>query len=473
MDAPNVLLIVLDTARASRVYDSDLMPNLHSFASEGARYTNAYTTAPWSLSSHASLFTGQYTSDHRTHADAPQFTPETTPIAARLDEAGYETFAYSNNFWVSPSFGFDTGFDKYRVGWELFEGGEGFAEVGKEHTDIPGQIRAFGPKLLSRDGLKTLANAFYLVTFWDRYDSGARRTTRRARKWVGDSDDPFFMFLNYHEPHLDYDAPDEYIERVTPEGTAPPSADDVNQEAWDYVAGDTEMDESDFETLRLLYDAELHYLDMRLGQLFDTLEDEGALSETLVVVTSDHGENLGDHELMAHQYCLYDTLVHVPLIVRGPGVEPGVRDGLVELRDLYETLLATAGVDDSPAFDLRGDPDREAVGAEYWQPPCPTAELRSTYGELPERVQKFDRGLQAIRTERWKLIVGTDGSTRLYDVASDPHEQTDVSDSNPAVVDRLADRIQSRFDPITAGGDSTNPDVSPVITNRLEDLGYI
>jgi arylsulfatase A-like enzyme len=473
MDAPNLLLVVLDTARASRVYDSELMPNLNEFASEGARYTNAYTTGPWSLPSHASLFTGEYTSTHRTHAGAPEFTPETTPIGARLGEAGYETLAYSNNFWVSPSFGFDTGFDRYRVGWELFEGGEGFAEVGKEHTDLRGQIRAFGPKLLSRDGLKTLLNAAYLVTLWDRYDSGARRTTRHAKKWATDADDPFFMFLNYHEPHLEYDAPDEYVERVTPEGREPPSADDVNQEAWDYVAGDAEMDESDFETLRLLYDAELQYLDARLGQLFDRLESEGMLSETLVVVTSDHGENLGDHELMGHQYCLYDTLMHVPLVVRGPGVEPGLREGLVELRDLYGTLLAAAGIDDSPEFDLRGDPDREAVGAEYWQPPCPTAELRSTYGELPDRVQRFDRGLQAVRTREWKLVVGTDGSTQLYDVAGDPREQHDVSERHPAVVDRLARRVESWFDAIPADGDATDPDVSPVITNRLEDLGYI
>jgi arylsulfatase A-like enzyme len=233
------------------------------------------------------------------------------------------------------------------------------------------------------------------------------------------------------------------------------------------------MDESDFETLRLLYDAELHYLDTRLGQLFDTLESEGVLSETLVVVASDHGENLGDHGLMSHQYCLYDTLMHVPLLVRGPGVEPGVRDGLVELRDFYQTVLAAAGVDNSPEFDLRGDPDREAVGAEYWQPPCPTTELRSTYGELPERVQKFDRGLQAIRTDSWKLVAGTDGSTQLYDVAGDPREQENVSDSHPEVVDRLAQRAESRFDPISADGDATDPDVSPVITNRLEDLGYI
>lgn len=475
VNPPNILLVVLDTARASRVHDADLMPNLNRFASEAATFDHAYTTAPWSLPSHASLFTGQYTSDHRTHADNPQFEPETPTLATRLQEAGYETLAFSNNFWVSPSFGFDTGFDEYRVGWELFDGGEGFAEVGKEHSDIPGQLRAFAPKLFSRNGLKTMANALFLVTLWDRFDSGAWRTTRRANKWIESSDDPFFMFLNYHEPHLDYDPPRGYAAEVAPEGMTPPDAGDVNQDAWGFVTGEVEMDESDFERLRTLYDAELRYLDTRLGSLFDTLESEGKLSDTLVVVTSDHGENLGDHDLMAHQYCLYDTLLHVPLIVRGPGVEPGLRDGLVELRDLYETLLETAGLETevAPERDIRGHPDRDAIAAEYWTPPCPTSELREDYGELPERVQKFDRGLQAVRTREWKLIRGTDESCRLYNVNADPDEQGDVSEANPDVVEDLTETIQTRFDPITVEASRTDPDVSPVISSRLEDLGYI
>jgi arylsulfatase A-like enzyme len=475
VSTPNILLVVLDTARASRVYDADLMPNLNSFASEAATYRNAFTTAPWSLSSHASLFTGQYTSSHRTHANAPQFAPDTPALATRLDAAGYRTLAYSNNFWVSPSFGFDAGFDEYRVGWELFDGGRGFAEVGKEHTDLVDQLRAFAPKLASRNGLKTLVNALFLVTLWDRYDSGAWRTTRQATNWIRNSEEPFFMFLNYHEPHLDYDAPGDYTAEVTPDGMEPPDAGDVNQEAWAYVTGEVEMDESDFDRLRTLYDGELHYLDRRLGQLFDTLEAEGVLSDTLVVVTSDHGENLGDHDLMAHQYCLYDTLLHVPLIVRGPGVEPGVRDGLVELRDLYRTLLEAANCETEvpPERDIRGYPDRDAIAAEYWTPPCPTAELRETYGELPERVRKFDRGLQAVRTREWKLVRGTDESCQLYNLSRDPDEQTDVSGSNPDVVEKLTERLATRLEPITTEASQTDPDVAPAISNRLEDLGYI
>jgi arylsulfatase A-like enzyme len=157
-------------------------------------------------------------------------------------------------------------------------------------------------------------------------------------------------------------------------------------------------------------------------------------------------------------------------------VESGDRDGLVELRDLYRTLLETAGCDTEvqPARDIRGHPDREAVAAEYWTPPCPTTELRDTYGDLPERVQKFDRGLQAVRTQEWKLVLGTDRSCQLYNVLEDPDELTEVSGSNPDVVEEVTERLQTRLDPLTTDHhSSTDPDVSPVISSRLEDLGYI
>ena len=475
MPAPNVLLVVLDTARASRVYDETVMPNVTQLAGGAATYTNAYATAPWSLPSHASLFTGARTSTHGVHADAPQFAPDRQPLAARFQAAGYRTLAYSNNFWISPSFGFDAGFDEFEVGWELFSGGQGFAEVGKEETSLRGQLRKFAPKLLSRDAPKTLANLLFLTTVWDRHDSGAYLTTRRAKRWLN-GDEPFFMFLNYREPHLTYDPPAEYISKVTPAGETPPDAGSVNQDPWAYVTGEVGMDETDFDRLGTLYDAELRYLDARLGQLFEALDTQDLLDETLIIVTSDHGENIGDHGLMDHQYCLYDTLLHVPLVVRGPGVEPGCRDGLVELRDLYQTLLAAAGIEGAdPAVDLRNRPGRDAIAAEYRTPMPSIDRLQAEYGDLPESVQTYDRGLQAIRTEDWKLIRGTDGSERLYDLAADPNEYVDRSDAATGVRDRLADQLSDRLPPLERPDTAaeTESAVPATLEDRLEDLGYL
>ncbi len=473
MDAPNVLLVVLDTARASRVYDAELMPNVNRLASGAATYESAYTTAPWSLPSHASLFTGEYTGEHGVHADARQFAPDEPPLAARFRAAGYRTLGYSNNFWISPSFGFDAGFEGFEVGWELFSGGEGFAEVGKQQAGLLGQLRAFAPKLLSLDAPKTLLNAAFLATVWDRHDSGAWFTTRRAKRWL-EGDEPFFMFLNYREPHLAYEPPAEYVSEVTPEGETPPDPGAVNQDPWAYVTGETEMDAAEFEKLEILYDAELRYLDARLGQLFEALDDRGLLDETIVVVTSDHGENLGEHGLMDHQYCLYDTLLHVPLVIRGPGVAPGRREGLVELKDLHGTLLAAAGLETDPTVDLRGRPDREAIAAEYRAPMPSIERLRTEYGELPESALAYDRGLQALRTDDWKLIRGTDGSERLYDLRTDPGEHEDVSAAASEVRDRLADRLRGRLVPIADDESTeTDADVPNAIEDRLEDLGYL
>jgi Arylsulfatase A and related enzymes len=312
------------------------------------------------------------------------------------------------------------------------------------------------------------------MTVWDRHDSGAYLTTRRAKRWLN-GDEPFFMFLNYREPCLTYDPPAEYISKVTPTGETPPDPGSVNQDPWAYATGEIEMDETDFNRLKTLYDAELRYLDARLGQLFEALDTKGLLDETLVIVTSDHGENIGDHGLMDHQYCLRDTLLHVPLVMRGPGVEPGRRGGLVELRDLYQTLLAAAEIEGAdPTVDLRDRPSRDAIAAEYRTPMPSIDRLRTEYGDLPESVRGYDRGLQAIRTEDWKLIRGTDGSERLYNLADDPNERVDVSNATTDVRDRLAGQLRDRLPPLeradaTAGTESAVP---AVLGDRLEDLGY-
>jgi len=474
MSRPNVILIVLDTARVSHVYNEEVMPNLNALADDGVRFSNVFTTGPWSLPSHASLFTGQYTSDHRTHAKSPTFDPGVETLATRLQNAGYQTGAYSNNLWVTPGFGFDRGFDTFEVGWELFSDGTDLARILKQNDTIPDVVREFASELVSLNGPKTLMNGLYSVAFWKRFDSGAWMTNRWAKRWLGGTDDPFFFFLNYREPHLEYDPPSKDIEAVTPNQSDPPAADDINQDPWAYFTGETDMSDSDFAALETLYEAELRYLDRRLGELFEYLAETNTLDETMIVVTSDHGENLGDHGLMDHQYCLYDTLLHVPLVVHYPdSVSTGVRDELFELRDLYPTILAEAGVDlpDAERHMLAGS-GRDTALAEYWFPLPSMDRLREKYGELPENVLEHDRGLRAIRTGQWKYIQGTDGIDALYDIEDDPNEQTNLAAEHPAVIERLSEQVDSRLDPISAS-DEQSVETDPGLKKRLEDLGYL
>ncbi|MFD1571294.1 sulfatase [Halorubrum laminariae] len=478
MGKPNVLLIVLDTARAQAVYDEEVMPNLNQFAEKSLKFTNAFTTAPWSLPSHSSLFTGEYTSNHRTHADSQHFDPDIDPLAERFRQGGYRTVAFSNNVWISPTFGFDQGFDGYSVGWELFENSTDIVAIAKEYDSTVKRVKALVPELFSIDSPKTIVNALYSNYLRKFYDSGAWLTNRRIRHWLesNSNDEPFFMFVNYLEPHLDYDPPKSHIEEVTPESVEAPSADELNQNAWSYIAGDEDMSDDDFEDLRLLYDAELRYLDKRLGQLFRYLSESGLLDDTVVVVTGDHGENIGDYGLMDHQYCLYDTLLNVPLLAHYPdSISPGIREDLVEIRELYPTLLDIADVE-SPASTDRNfirDGAREAVFAEYRVPQPSLDTLREKFGELPQEVLKYDRGLRAVRTQQWKFIEGTDGAKYLFNVDKDPHEQMNVVNMHPDVVSDLEMELNSQLAPISHFDGQSETEMDASVESHLEELGYL
>lgn len=480
---PNVVFVVMDTARVANATDPRVMPNLNAIAEAGTTFSNAFATAPWTLPSHASMFTGQYTADHGADADTKSFEPTVPTLAERLRSSGYETVAISNNTWVSPEFGFDDGFEAFRVAWEVLEGGTDLSTISKSETGFVDRTRAVCGELLDKGGHRTLVNALYTRFVRRLYDDGAWMTNYRIGRWLETQrgpDRPFFLFVNYLEPHLKYDPPRRFRERFAPDESDPGS---VNQDAWSYIADLTEMSSREFETLEGLYNAELNYLDHRIGRLCDRLEKEELLEDTLLVLVGDHGENIGDHGLMDHQYSLYDTLLHVPLVLRYPErIDAGkaVRD-LVELRDLYPTVLDLAGVS-IPADETvsqhsilpENDGSRDHVIAEYLTPQPSMDALERTLGTLPPSVNRYDRALRSIRTDEWKLIEASDGDHELYRIDDDPDETTDLATDHEEVRDRLLDRLHGKRGPLTYDDDSkTGASMTSSTRDRLEDLGYL
>ncbi|MGQ3720244.1 sulfatase-like hydrolase/transferase [Natrialba aegyptia] len=484
---PNILLIVMDTARAQTVLNSEeIMPNFHQLANEGSLFTNAFTTAPWTLPSHASLFTGQYTSTHATHAGSKYFDPDVPPLAEQLNDSGYQTVAFSNNVWISPEFGFDRGFDQFKTSMSLVESDTDLISIAKEKDGLLEQSQAVGKALCRRDGHRTLLNAVYAKFLRERYDSGAYLTNWRIRRWLSSSrnpDQPFFMFVNYLEPHLEYDPPKKFRDEFLPEGMDPSYAEAVNQDAWAYICGQIEMNERDFEALSALYKAELRYLDYRIGQVYEYLTEHDLLEETMIVITGDHGENIGDHGLMDHQYCLYDTLLHVPLLIRYPEQFPAGNtcDELVELKDIYPTLLEIVKNEaiENSSHSVRGlqelmtEGGKEYIFSEYMKPQPSMNALKTRTGHLPTDIRKYDRTLHAIRDTDWKFIKGSDGSSELYNISSDPFEQCEISNEYPEKVDELTlvlDKQLGLFDNVS---ESPTVDMSSSTQERLEDLGYL
>lgn len=476
----------MDTARASDVSLGDgeieTMPTLRKLASDGTTFTDAMANAPWTLPSHGTLFSGQPPSVHGAHAEHKQFEYGPT-LATLLKQAGYRTAAVSNNTWISGEFGFERGFDEFVTTWQLFQDGIDFGDVAQTEMGTLNQLRGVLRKFRGNP-IKNVANLVYGNFFRKRSDDGAKRTNRivkdRLAGWENDSD-PFFLFLNYLEPHIEYDPPDEHAARFLPADISVSEAREVNQDAWAYITGETTMSNRDFEALRGLYRGELSYLDERIGDLIDQFEEADVLDDTVFIITGDHGENIGDHGLMDHQYSLYETLLHVPLVVSGPDFDVGRRvEKPVQLLDLFPTILDIA---DAPfdSEDYFGDslcdpsqlPDERSRLAEYVGPQPPVETLVKRY-DCERDISTFDRQLWALKRNRHKYVRGSDGSERLFDLREDQAERTDVSTDRSEKRQTLAnelDRIIESLPETDSIDDDTTMD--PDTKQRLEELGYL
>jgi arylsulfatase A-like enzyme len=454
MTADNVILIVLDTTRYGVTTDSSVAPNLHRIKTECTSYAAARANAPWTLPSHASMFTGEYPSEHEIGANY-QYDPD-DGLVEELNEAGYNTAGFTNNPWITPEFGFDQ-FDQFYAGWRLLND-----QRGRERGDDPLSQGIDG----ARRRVRSAVNDVYSEYVHETFDSGAFLTNKQVKHWLRrHREDPFFLYVNYMEPHLEYDPRERYVERFVDDVEA---AKNVNQDPWAYLCGREEMTERDFELLRGLYAAEVNYMDERLGRLWDYLRRKGILRNTNVVVVGDHGENLGEHGLMDHQYSLHNTVTHVPLHVYAPGdTDDESVERLTELRQLYHEMRSMAGLGSADAVEA--DEERDRAISEYLTPQPAVEELMEHYDVGREDVGEYDRALRAIETDRWKYVESDDGERRLYETTGDLAGRTDVSESHPDVADRLGAELDDELGALHRLDELDQNEVN----ERLESLGYI
>jgi arylsulfatase A-like enzyme len=405
----------MDTARVDHLscygYGRQTTPNIDRIASQGVLFEQAISAGSWTLPSHATLFTGLYPRDHKTTAQNWDLASELTTLAEELAAAGYDTAGFSCNPWLTESRGFAQGFRKFVDVWR--------------------------------------GSALY-----PKGDDGTEPAIKQLLDWVDQpaTKRPFFAFVNFMEPHLSYDPP-ETFEGFVPRGTDPAQLAELRR--WKHpreigyilrVPG-YEVTSDQFRTLTALYDGEIAYLDSMIGELIGSLTKRGALEDTLLIITSDHGEHLGDHGLMDHKMSLYDALIHVPLIIRYPrGVPQGVRiRGQVQNNDLFATVLGMCGVKRPPPAGARSLPfdnsqaTRDYTFAEFGPPGEFLNILRHRFPQAP--CAQFDRSLVAIRGPRYKYIWASDGRSELFDIVRDPGETRDISAAFPQVSKELLGRV--------------------------------
>jgi arylsulfatase A-like enzyme len=256
---------------------------------------------------------------------------------------------------------------------------------------------------------------------------------------------------------------------------------DIPQKPWEYVAGELDLSESDLELLRALYRGEIAYLDEQLHQLKSVLQRHDEWHNTIFIVVGDHGENIGDHGLMDHQYSVHDPVIHVPLIIHGPEFNGrGASNRLVQTIDLYPTILDAAGVSIPPhtqgrSFHPNSSADARSKAISEYLSPQPTIQnLSKQTGVREEKLKHFGRSLRAIRTNDFKFIRGSDGTIELYEAGEIENEEHEISKENNKICTRLENELDSWIESFDHANQSdNNNEMSQSTQQRLEDLGYI
>lgn len=409
---PDILLIVLDTARADLFAIGDPaieLPVLKRFAAEAQVYSSAFANSCWTLPTHGAMFTGLPPSLNGSLTGPLNASVST--LAQRLRRAGYETAAFSGNPVIGPSSQLDRGFDRF----ENFLPGEKLRERAHVWLNAVVTSRSSATRPL-----------------WHLRDDGGAIMVSRALRYLDSSTAPSFVFLNLFEPHDPYAPPylpDEWSAR---NGFAPRELRLAKGEPyaelgpWPPPGGE----ERYFQAMRILYKGELAYVDRLLGELLSRLEKSGRMDDTVIVIVSDHGENIGEHfPSLTHTLGLYDTLTHVPMMIRyPPAVRAGVDDRLISTDALHDMLLDLAGVEGTRVMPKGAASN--VVFSEYVPDPGLIGMIEAMAGrKLPE----YDRTLRAVRTREKKWIEASDGRHEAYDLIADPLEQRNLV-SAPATI---------------------------------------
>lgn len=441
-EAPNVILVSLDTLRADHLacygYSRATSPNLDKLAADSVLFQNTFASSPWTLPSHVSLLTGLDEVNHGVRTLSDKMNPGLPVLADYLRVRGFVTGAFTGGGFVHGIYGFSRGFDSFRI--------EG--------------------RVLSNNGAQTLADS---VLPW--------LENNRRRK--------FFLFLHTYQIHQPYFSPapfnkmfldpDAALDRVDPGGLR------LNMENRYQPA--TEAQRRNYIGL---YDAEIRYTDEALiGVLVDRLKTLGLYDRTMLVVTSDHGEEFFEHKAWEHGHALYNESIKVPLLVKFPGSrEGGTRvKKIVRLTDIMPTILEEMGID-FPRKALDGRSLLELVREREGQGPERTFRSERSGDLVEDRIP----GRKAVNQGSFKVIVNEPFTPEqlayfrfpppnrerleVYDLAADPGETLNLALSRPDLARSLRKYLEERMKPTGKRPAPSSASIEDV-REELKALGYI
>jgi len=443
VERPNIILISIDTLRADHLgcygYSRKTSPNIDSLASESVIFTRAFSPAPYTISSHMSLLTGLYPLRHRVLYLDQSLDSKIKTLASRLSQAGYVCGAFTDGGQVSHRFGFNRGFDYFEE--------EASAEV--------------PPR-------------------------AAEKTFIRSVGWLKrHRDTPFFLFLHTYQPHNPYHSPEPWGTMFLQENHSfsEASLQDLLGNGYPHLF--QSFPENTRQNLIALYDGEIRFTDeMLIRPLIKLLRELGIYDQSVIIITSDHGEEFFDHSSWAHGHQLYNEILHVPLILKFPfsNLEKKKITTPVRLIDVVPTILELAGVKYKPC-EIDGQSLLTSSTSSPTSAFTSMAYLPQNFAAFLPRSIAFIRGdmkfiwHDQLSSEAFKFFDPPPPqlSIELYDLKEDETEQNNIYEMNPKISRKFLQEVKkilAEAKKIEEEGRSKEA-MDENLRRRLRALGYI
>ena len=441
-------------------YDRNTTPNLQRIASlpKGTAFTQCIATAKWSLASVASMLTGTYPEYHGMDHQTEVLPRDIETVPELLAEQGYQTSGLSINTYFSEPTGLDRGFKWFKK------------------IDVSNFLRVAGFQLFLNYalGLRRHSAGFTLDKRKHRPDYLVNELGKDRLKSLKGTDEPFFFMLHYHGAHIPYYPPIPYQDAYTDEiALSTSEARDVAFEHTTDILEEIAMSQTyapeEWEAISAMYDALIAYTDDLVGDFFDYMMSLD-LENTIIVITADHGDLLGEYGLLSHKLVLHDALTRVPLVVYGSDDLLGRGDELVQHPDIMQMLVASVGgrTDQFQGIDLR-EQSREFAVSQRKTRVSERLDTIESYNSNFDRSAFHESGVTALRTTEFKYQ-RSDHKSELFKL---PDELEDVSAKHPDETTTFDQLLTKWID--EHGGQSHAPataEFSDTVKQQLADLGY-
>lgn len=452
----------MDSIRYDRTslgdHHRDTTPQLAEFAEGGASFSNCISHGIASLTSGSSIITGTMPSYHRMGAGNKTLPDSIKTVPESLSNIGYETRAVSTNPWFSPATGLDKGFDE-------------FHHLNKTNVYTAGLARLIKYMM----NLNEHSGGYTLDMSKNRSEYLISGLIQRQLDQLEISSDPFFLYAHTEGVHTPYYPPKAWLDTFADDLIMDPESArekvyNIYTDLYSNLAYGLNLSEEEMNAIEVMYDTLLRYIDHVIGSLLKEIEKRDW--DPIIIITSDHGDLLGEKGLLSHKVGIQNGLLNVPLVIKGLHDIPDHSDSVTQHIDVMKTLCDLVGANTNSMHGVNLlEIEREWAVSQRGE-----QHFNSTINEIQKTDPHFStdkyhsKYTTAIQNQNYKFVFSED-MVELFDL---PDEKNDISDQKPHMTSRLRDLVESRLlEYGEAGITESDAEFNQEQKQRLKDLGYL